>query len=292
MNKKITSPKVFVVVLNYNGIDTINNCLTSIFKSNYNNFEVVVVDNDSKDGSFEKARTNFSRANFIKNSANVGFAQGNNVGIRFALEKFADYIFLLNNDATIEPDTITTLVKNAQENKNWGILSPLIKKPDGKTLWFAGGKIDFKKMRTEHVFDSAISSPYPTQYLSGCAMLIRKEVFKTVGLFDERYFLYYEDADLSLRASKNGFDLMIIPQASAIHFEQSNEKNSSKIYWLVLSGLVFFLTHADKKQKLTIYPYLLLRKTKNICNLIIKRDKIAHDIRRAFKDYSKAKKFR
>lgn len=289
MNKVITSPKVFVIVLNYNGIETLSTCLTSIFQSNYNNFEVVVIDNNSKDGSFEKARHNFSRAHFIKNSSNIGFAQGNNVGIRFALEKFADYVFLLNNDATIEPTSLTTLIKNAEKNSRAGILSPIIKKADGNSIWFAGGNLNFKKMRAEHNFDIASSQPYNTQYLSGCAMLIKKEVFKKIGLFDERYFLYYEDADLSFRAMKAGFDLLVVPQSSVVHLEQSNEKNNSKIYWLVLSGLIFFLTHTSGKQRLRMRSYIILRKTKNFYNLMVKKDRLALDIRKAFKDYPAAK---
>lgn len=290
MNKLITSPKVFIVILNYNGIETLNNCLTSVFKSNYNNFEVVVVDNDSKDASFEKARHLFSRAHFIKNSANVGFAQGNNVGIRFALEKFADFVFILNNDTLIESDTLTNLVKQSIAHPKAGIVSPLIKEADGKTIWFAGGTLDFKKMRANHIFAKITDKPYQSEYLSGCAMLIKKEVFQKIGLFDERYFLYYEDADLSYRSKQEGFELLMIPDSSIIHLEQSNHKNSAKIYWLVLSGLLFFLTHAKGKEKLRMRGYIILRKIKNFYNLFAKKDAASRDIKKAFKDYSTAKK--
>lgn len=289
MHKQITSPKVFVVILNYNGIETLNNCLTSVFKSDYNNYEVVLVDNDSKDGSFEKARQNFSRCHFIKNSANAGFGQGNNVGIRFALEKFADYVFLLNNDALLESDTLTSLVKSAKNHPGAGILSPLIQKPNNAGIWFAGGTIDFKKMRTQHLFKAKSGEAYPSQYLSGCAMLISKETFKKIGLFDERYFLYYEDADLSFRARQAGFELLVVPDACVTHLEQSNEKNSAKTYWLVLSGLIFFATHSTPKQKLWIYPYLMLRKIKNLYDLLFKKSVSSREIRKAFKDYAVAK---
>lgn len=288
--KKVISPKVFVIILNYNGLDTIYECLNSVFKSNYNNFEVVVVDNDSTDGSFEMAKQNFARAHFIKNSSNAGFAQGNNVGIRFALEKFADMIFLLNNDALIETETLTNLVVAASKNKSAGILSPLIFKKDNSSIWFAGGKIDWKKMRTEHVQNNIFSHPYKSEYISGCAMLIKKDVFKKIGLFEEKYFLYYEDADFSLRAAKNNFDLLIVPQAKAWHYENSEHKNHYKTYWLVLSGLIFFLTHANWKQKIWIHFYLMLRKIKNLYNLLIKKDALARDIRKAYKDFAIAKK--
>src|SRR4030042_2545873 len=110
MNKP---PKVFIIVLNYNGKDTIKTCLDSVYKSDYPDFEIVVVDNASGDGSFEMAKNYFSRAHFILNEKNIGFAAGNNIAIRFALEKFADYIFFLNNDAAIEKFTLQTPVATA-----------------------------------------------------------------------------------------------------------------------------------------------------------------------------------
>ncbi|EKD58953.1 MAG: glycosyl transferase family protein [uncultured bacterium] len=290
MQNIVALPKIFVVILNYNGIDTLSNCLSSVFQSDYENFEVVVVDNNSNDGSFEKARLNFSRAHFIKNSANVGFSQGNNVGIRFALEKMADALFILNNDTLIERTTITTLAQQAHINKQAGILSPVILEGNGNSIWFAGGKIDWKHMKTLHATTQPLTKPFESEYLSGCSMLIKKDVFKKIGLFDERYFLYYEDADLSLRANRAGFKLLIVPEAKIKHLEQSCTKNSSKTYWLVLSGLIFFLTHATTAQKIWIYPYIVARRLKNFYTLIFHPSPLARDIRRAFSDYSKSKK--
>jgi len=262
-----------------------------VFQSNYNNYEVVVVDNDSSDGSFEKALSHFSRAHFIKNSANIGFSQGNNIGIRFALEKFADAIFILNNDTIIEKDTIAKLASEAQRNSTAGIISPIIMNPD-KSTWFAGGTIDWMKMRTNHLFQIISNKPYASQYLSGCAMLIKKDVFKKIGLFDERYFLYYEDADFSFRTKAAGFELIVEPSARIVHLEQSTSKNSSKTYWLVLSGLIFFFTHATPLQKLWLYPYVTARKMKNLYDVLFRRSTFSRDIRKAFGDYLLTKRVR
>src|SRR4030042_6977819 len=109
-------PKVFIIVLNYDGKDTIKACLDSVYKSDYPDFEIVVVDNASGDGSFEFAKNYFSGAHFIKNEKNIGFAAGNNIAIRFALEKFADYVFLLNNDAPIGKDTLSKIFNAAATN--------------------------------------------------------------------------------------------------------------------------------------------------------------------------------
>ena len=286
MNSK-TTPKIFVVVLNYNGLATLSGCLSSIFQSDYDNFEVVVVDNNSKDGSLEKARQQFSRAHFIKNSANVGFSQGNNVGIRFALEKFADAVLILNNDALLEKNTLSSLVSCAKNNPRAGIISPIIMNSNNEAIWFAGGIILWDKMKTSHLFQNASDQPYASEYLSGCAMLIKKEVFKKIGLFDQRYFLYYEDTDFSVRASRSGFDLLLTPRARVTHLEQSETTNVSKTYWLVLSGLIFFTTHSSTAQKLWMYPYLWARKIKNSRDVIFSPTPISKDVAKAYRDFKR-----
>ncbi len=282
-------PKIFVVILNFNGALTLPACLNSVFQSDYPNFEIIVVDNDSKDGSFEQAKSSFSRLHFIKNSKNLGFSQGNNVGIRFALEKFADYIFLLNNDALIKKDTLSLLEKTAKKNLTAGIISPLIMQNNNEDVWFAGGEIQWKKMRAVHIDAVILDKPYLSQYLSGCAMLIRKDVFREIGLFDERFFLYYEDADFSLRAKKANFDLLIDPSIKIKHLEQSN-LNNSKTYWLVLSGLLFFNIHATFPQKIWIFIYTTMRKIKNSYKYYFTKDSSAKNVRLAYQDFKKLPK--
>lgn len=250
-------PKVFVIILNYNGKNILKKTLESVYKLNYPNYQVVVVDNDSTDGSFEEARLAFGKFNFIKNNQNVGFAAGNNVAIKWALEKMADYVFLLNNDALIEKNSLTKLINEAQKDETFGILSPIIYKGDGDKVWFSGGKINWLKMRTEHTNDTR-----ETQYITGCAMLIRKEVFKKIGLLDENFFLYYEDADFSFRATRAGFKLKIVKSASVFHFEKSAE-SLNKIYYLVFSGIRFFRKNSNFFIRIYIECYLLARKIKN-----------------------------
>lgn len=280
------SPKIFVVVLNYNGRNTLSACLKSVYQNIYPNFEVVLVDNNSTDGSLEEAKRNFSRAHFIKNPQNLGFSAGNNVGIRFALEKFADYIFLLNSDAYVEKNTLTDLVIEAEKNPMTGLISPLIKKPDG-SVWFAGGKIDWLRMRTVHFFKPQKTSAYASAYLSGCALLIKKTVFQQIGLFDEHFFLYYEDADFSLRARRAGFDLLLLPTTTIVHAEQSEVANPRKLYWLVLSGLFFFRKNTPFIWKPWLMLYLGLRKSKNFFACHAKQNTAALEVRKAYQDFRK-----
>ena len=280
-------PKVFVIVLNYNNKETLLACLKSVYQSDYQNFEVVVVDNNSTDGSFELAKQNFSNAHFIKSPQNLGFGMGNNLGIRFALEKFASYIMLLNSDAYLQKTTLSRLVVEAEKKEVSGLVSPVIKKPD-QEIWFAGGKIDWIHMKTKHLFKpKQQEESYESEYLTGCALLVKKSVFEKIGLFDEKFFLYYEDADFSLRAKKAGFFLLVLPSAVAIHDEKSEQLKGQKIYWLVLSGLIFFQKNAPAYLKPWIFCYVLMRKMKNFFKFHLNKNSFAADVRKAYQDFKK-----
>jgi len=278
----MNNPKVFIIILNYNGRDTLKKCLDSVFHSDYQNFEVVIVDNDSRDGSFELAKGIFPNFYFIKNDKNIGFSKGNNIGIRFALEKMADYIFLLNNDATIEKNTLSKLIESSKKEEA-DIFSPVIYNRENK-IWFAGGKIKWLQMKATHE-SQILNHPYETDYISGCAMLVKKEVFKKIGLFSEDYFLYYEDADFCVRARKNGFKCIIIPSAKSIHFEKSELDLSNKLYWLVISGLIFFEKNTPKMLRFWVRPYLHLRKVKNMLDNLNNKNRYAPIVKKAYTDF-------
>ncbi len=284
----MTHPKVFILILNYNGKATIKACLQSVYQLGYQNFEVVVIDNDSKDGSIEEAKRLFSRAHFIKNDVNLGFAAGNNVGIRFALEKGADYVWLVNNDATVEKDSLTKLVEVGEQQPKTGILSPLILHTRTKNIWFGKGVIDWIHMRTLHVSPPTLLQSFPSEYICGCAMLIKKDVFKIVGLLDEKYFLYYEDADFSVKASRAGFGLLVVPTTHIFHAENS-EDNPEKMYWLVVSGLQFFHENTPASLRPWVMLYFLGRRIKNYFNCASGTNLVAKEVARAYRDYLDAR---
>ncbi|MCA9365072.1 MAG: glycosyltransferase family 2 protein, partial [Candidatus Moranbacteria bacterium] len=271
-------PKVFTIIVNHNGGQDVLDAIKSVFQSSYTNGEIIVVDNDSTDGSFEKIRNQFPRIHAIKNTKNDGFGKGANLGIRFALEKMADFVFLLNPDATIEKDTIKKMVKKMERNDDLGIASPTIIDEKTNNIWFGGGKILWTKMRAIHTLEKydGTKNVVKTEYVCGCAMFIRKEVFKKTGLFDERFFLYYEDADLSLSAKKNGWHLGVFPTIKIRHKERSNENIKNKTYWLVKSGLLFFEKHTPKRLKSASKIVLLARKCKNLLRRRKENDPLAH----------------
>lgn len=249
---------VFIIVLNYNGKRTLSRCLRSIQALEYARKEVVIVDNASTDGSFDIAFDQMPTAHFIRNSENVGFARGVNVGIRYAVDRGADFVWLLNSDAFASKDSLGRLISLLRKHDSVGMVSPVIYEPRKayqrrRRVWFAGGRINWLRFRAEHTRIRSRSHPFETGFLSGCALLIRVSALKKVGLFDERFFLYYEDVDLSLRMKKMGYKTVVSPHASLVHSEESSQ-NPDKIYWLVRSGLFFF----QKSLPATLQPFFWL----------------------------------
>ncbi len=282
-------PKVFIVILNYNGLEVLQKCLTSVFKIDYPNFEIILVDNNSLDGSLEMAKTNFSKAIFIKNEENLGFAAGNNVGIKFALERTADFILLLNNDVEVEKNFLTQLLDSVAENKKIGIASPVIFDGQTREIWFSGGHIDWWRLKTIHEKNIRTEAFFNSDFITGCAMLIRAEVFQKAGLLDEDFFLYWEDADFSLKSRRAGFQNVVVSASWIYHFEKSRANLENKTYWLVVSGLIFFRKNADWLLKIWGRFYLMLRRLKNSWDVKFKKDRISLVVQRAYRDFKNAK---
>lgn len=212
--------KVAVVILNYKSKDEALECIHSVKASDYSSIEIIVVDNNSQDGLEEDLRGD-NEVEFIQTGDNLGYTGGNNLGIEKALKDGADYIFVLNADTVIDNSAISNLVL-VSEKEGAGIVGPKILFGDRKTIWYAGGIFDKANVLGSHRgVDELDEGQYDeieeTEYVSGGAMFVKKEVFKRIGLFDDKYFLYYEDSDFSFRAKKANFKLVFAPTAVVYH---------------------------------------------------------------------------
>lgn len=214
--------RVFIIIVNWkNWPDTIE-CIKSLRQIDYPDFQIVLVDNQSENkGDFEKQ---FPEVKLIANPINSGFSGGNNLGIDYALKNRADYLLLLNNDTVVDKDFLKILVKEAEENQEVGILGPAIyffAQPE-KT-WFLGGSFNWLKTRwTKGRGHLGLDIPVKEKkqkvdFITGCCMLIKKELIDRIGNLDERFFLYYEDVDFCLRARKAGYDCLIVPNSKIWH---------------------------------------------------------------------------
>lgn len=241
------SPKVFIIILNWNQWQLTEDCLISLRDIHYDNFQIIVIDNGSSPEQKDLMRNSSLRPFFIllENASNLGFAAGNNVGIRYALNQGADYALLLNNDTlTSDKDLLKKMVAVAEDNSNVGIVGPKIyyyqedQKP--AKIWFAGGKINWLKTKAWHLKNNEQGQARETDFVTGCCLLIKKEVINKIGLMPEEYFLYFEDADWSLRARRAGYKCLYLSTVWLWHKVSSSavEFSDSYIYYHSRNGLL------------------------------------------------------
>jgi len=258
----------------------IANCLASIAKAETKGIDlkVLVVDNGSVDDSVEKIKKLVSskiknlKIHFIENKENLGFAEGNNIGIKYALKNGADFVCLLNNDTRVKADFLLQLIEVA-EKEEAGIVGGKIyfekgyefhkerykKKDLGKVIWYAGGKIDWQNVYASHrgvdeVDENQYDKVQETEYVNGCLMLVKSEVFKKVGLLDPKYFLYFEENDFCQRAKKAGFKLYYGPKAVIWHLNAGSSGPGSALhdYFLTRNRLLFGMRWAPLKSKIAL----------------------------------------
>lgn len=219
-----SAPRVTIVILNWNGRELTLECLESLERVETPRVDRIVVDNGSTDGSVEAIRGQYrDRVTVIANRENLGFAAGNNVGIRHALDSGADFVVLLNNDTVVDPEFIDHLLRTFADDPGVGIAGPKIyyyTPPD--QIWFAGGRISLARGVSWHIgireddrgqFDRGGE----VDYVTGCALMASREVFDTCGFLDPSYVAYYEDADFCMRARLAGFKIVYAPRGRVWH---------------------------------------------------------------------------
>jgi hypothetical protein len=221
------------IVLNWNGgADTLR-CLSSLEAVRAEWWKTIVVDNGSEDGSPDRILRDFPWVELVPTGSNLGYAGGNNTGIRMALALGAEEVFVLNNDATVAPGTIAGLAAAARRDPSLGLVGPAVYRADG-TFWHAGGRISWRPFRAEERADVPLAeagAPRLVDYVPGCALLARAEVLSRIGLFDERLFLTWEDTELALRARAIGFRAAVLPAVRVEHLgSRSFERLFSPLY--------------------------------------------------------------
>lgn len=220
------TPLAYIIILNWNGWQDTIECVESCHKLTYPNFCIVMVDNGSTDGSEVILRERFSDVVIIQTGANLGFAGGNNIGIRHALEQGADYVWLLNNDTTVEPDSLNALVAAAGCNEHIGMVgSKIVYFENPSQLWYAGAVFDqarpylpsHRGLREQDC--GQYDNTGETGYVTGCSLLARRTMIDQIGLLDEGLFLYFEDVDWNARARQAGWLLAYAPASVVRHKE-------------------------------------------------------------------------
>jgi hypothetical protein len=213
-------PHVALIILSWNGKALTLACLASLAKLDYANHSLIVVDNGSTDGTVEAVRQGYPGVTLIENGANLGFAEGNNVGIRDAMERRAEYILLLNNDTEVAPDFLSVLV-NAAERIGAGVYGPKIYyHAEPERIWCAGNTwtgTGFVQVGDGEPDGPAFGAEKETDYIIGCALFAPAQMFREIGLLDPIFFLTYEETDWCYRARRANYRCMVVPQSRIWH---------------------------------------------------------------------------
>jgi GT2 family glycosyltransferase len=267
--------KVAIIVLNWNGKQDTLECLESIGKIDYQNLEIIVVDNGSNDDSVKAIQENFPEVNILQTGKNLGYAGGNNYGMRYALENGADYILLLNNDVIVDSQLVIKFIEATLRVSQWAIFAAKIyyfSQP--QKIWYAGARRVGSTAHFMHIgqgsFDNEnkFNSFAETDYACGCAIFFDKTVIEKIGLFDEKFFLTYEEADFCYRARKAGVKSYIVPGAKIWHkvsISFGGEESPLFRYFISRNKLLWAEKNLPIFQRILIY----MRASKEFLSLLL-----------------------
>ena len=231
-DSELTGPSVHIVLLNWNGWRDTLECIRSLEQMEYKNWRAIIVDNGSTDDSVEQLRRSYPKIPIIETGRNLGFAAGNNVGIRYALERGADYVFVLNNDTTVFEDVLSQLVQFAERHPDAALMSPKINRRDEYREWPVRRSLDlltvlcaFSPLRRFIVRVPILSKafyytgkePARVCFLPGSALFFRATTFQIIGLFDENTFLDFEELIIAEKLRAARLCAYFVPQAEIRH---------------------------------------------------------------------------
>ena len=247
MNKKTV-----IILVNWNRFEYKHQCLISLKKCSFSSFDIIVVDNGSEDLSVEQLKKEHPEIILINSDVNLGFAGGNNLGIKYALHSAYKYVMLLNNDTFVEPDFMDVLVEYMDENPKVGLIQPKIFNNNNKSLLWNGGSY-FNKLITLAYTEGFLSKDKPkynyikeVDWVTGCGFLTRCDILRKTGLLEEKFFMYYEDVDLSFRIKNAGHRLMYHPGSVIYHIAGMSNKSKTKQKEGVMNSIVHYYIQRNR----------------------------------------------
>ncbi|MGQ0793466.1 MAG: glycosyltransferase family 2 protein [Deltaproteobacteria bacterium] len=243
-------PKVAIVIVTWNKRDFVLSLLGSLKDLNYENFDTLVVDNASTDGTAESIRAEFPAVELIVNPKNLGGTGGFNTGMRRAVEKGGyEFIWLLDNDASVEKETLAALVQSMRSDPKAGIIGSMIMEADRESIVELGAFIEWNagtwraNLRNEKARDLKLQDAVEVDYVAACSALVRTEVIRKIGVMDERYFIHWDDIDLSLRAKAAGYRIKASPASRAYHGIEDKPASLLMFYYDIRNGLLTVSKH-------------------------------------------------
>ena len=254
----VKNSKIAIIIVNWKQYQLTKLCLYSLQKIKYDNYQIILIDNESNPKELKKIKNQFDKIITFPNQKNLGFTGANNVGIEYAIKNDFEYVMLINNDTEVEKNFINPLIELLEKNQNFGAAQPLILNYYNRNkVWSAGGFLN-KFFGYTYVIKSPEGIKKNIDWITGCCFFLRTDVIKKIGLLDENFFAYYEDVDWSIRIKNAGYDLAFVKSSVVYHHGSKSSKNESNEG--TLSPFVHYLNIRNH--------IFLLRKNKDVFNSV------------------------
>lgn len=251
---------ILTIIVTYNGEKYIEDCLDSLLAQTHS-IDILIVDNASSDNTCSIVQNKYPTVKIINIGYNSGFAHANNVGIQYAIDRGYKYVMLINEDTISDNMLVENLLKYADEQT---AVTPKIYMNGSQTkLWYAAGKIDFKTCEAVNCQKELADQVVEVSFMTGCCMFLHTEILRKIGLFDENFFMYYEDTDLSLRMYENNIKMIFNPDAHLWHRLQGKTTKGYYVYYMERNKL-FFLNKHKKLFDCNILKFILCSIKKTI----------------------------
>lgn len=281
--------KLAIIIITYNGLNDTLECIESINKSSGNiDYQIIVVDNNSKINEASIIKERYPDIHTIRSKINGGFSCGNNLGIQYAIENDFEYCMLLNNDTFVDGSMIQLLLSRA--NDNTIVVPTMYYANDPKTIWYGGGYINKWTGKAEHKrmnlnADVDVLQEEDCSFATGCCVLVNTNIFKNIGLLDEKMFMYCEDTEFCIRALNNGVSIRYIPKAKLWHKVSKSTGGSASpfsIYYMTRNRLFCIKNYCDFFRK-TAFLFTII--TRYIRIMTEKDEKVKKAYRKAINDF-------
>jgi len=287
----MSPPKVSILVLNWNKKDMTIECIDSLKKIKYPNYEILVIDNGSTDGSY-RAFKKMGDIKTVQTGKNLGYTGGNNAGMRKAK---GDYVLVLNNDVIVDPDFLNELVRAAESDPQIGIVGPKVYYNHKKNVIFSAGGYTSKIMGLgiliglNKIDRGQYEKQKKVNMIPGCCMLIKRKVLDKVGYFDDNFYIYFDEMDYCLRAIDSGFKCVYVPKSVIWHKVAGStgdrddgnyiyKPNKFRAYYVTRNRLYLIDKHANLLEKLLFLPWFVWL---NAVSLVIYSATLKFDISKA-----------
>ena len=258
--------KLAIIIVNWKQYDLTKKCLLSINKTKFNNYKIILVDNESSEKKLNVLLNDFNNLKVIQNKLNLGFGVANNQAITYALDKNYDYVMLLNNDTEVDQNFISPLINCIKNNNSIGGVQPLIMNYNKRdSIWSAGGYIN--KFFGNTTTNKSLEKKLDLDWITGCCMLLKTEVIEKTKLLDENFFAYYEDVDWSLRIKDLGYSLQLVETSLIYHHGSISSNNSTSegrlsayVHYLNFKNHIYLLRkHIEKFNFFGVVLYQLMK---------------------------------